>query len=63
MKVLTGTGVGNFAYWIEKLRDHYLLRDKYQLRDGDVVRIEVETGEEGESFAQGRKEETKARRG
>ena len=39
MRVLRGkvvTGVGNFAFWIEKLRDHYLNKTGLQLFPGTL---------------------------
>ena len=46
MKVLTGkvvTGVGNFAYWIEKLHEHYLRKTGLDLFPGTLnVQLEEE---------------------
>lgn len=39
MRVLTGkvvTGAGNFSFWIEKLRDHYLNKTGLQLFPGTL---------------------------
>lgn len=46
MVVLTGrvvTGVGNFSYWIERLKDHYLRKTGMSLFPGTLnVRLEEE---------------------